>query len=307
MSQAPELTATIFDIQRFSVHDGPGIRTTVFFKGCNLRCAWCHNPESLRPTPEVMVYPDKCVGCGACAKACAIGAPRFDENGPAIDRARCTGCLACAGVCFSGALSAAGKAMSVSQVLDVVRRDVPFYESSGGGMTISGGEALLQSEFAAELLHRARTEGIHTTVDTALAVSWEHVAKVLPHTDLFLVDIKAAGSALHRRLTGIGNERILKNLRRLVGLGAQVWVRIPLVPGAAGDEAELAAIARILADIPGIQRIELLNFHRMGEGKYRALGMEYAAAELNPISAKRVNEMARVFEDAGIETLVVLP
>jgi len=301
MSDINQLSASVFDIQRYSVHDGPGIRTTVFFKGCNLRCRWCHNPESLRALAEVMVYPDKCVGCGACEGRCEAGALSFGEAGPAIDRAKCVGCLACAAVCYSGALSVAGKTMSVQDVLDVVKRDAPFYESSDGGMTCSGGEPLLQSEFVAELSRRAKECGLHTALDTALCVPWEHVARAAPFTDLFLVDVKAADETLHRRVTGVSNALIMENLRRLAGSGARVWVRVPLVPGVAGEAGEIAAIARMLCDIRGIERVQLLNFHRMAEAKYRALGLEYPAADMRPLDGDQVRELALICHNLGVE------
>ena len=234
---APHEVATrlILQIQRFSLDDGPGIRTTVFFKGCNLRCLWCHNPESIHPQVEVSFQRQRCTNCGACAATCAHGAQVCDESGRFLIRTACTGCLACVAACAAGALSIYGGEMSAAEVLEVVLRDRPFYAKSGGGVTFSGGEPLLQPVFLLELLQKSRALDLHTAVDTAGNVPFESLSAVQPYTNLFLYDIKAFDPALHRRLTGVDNARILQNLRRLGQLGARLWVRLPYVPNLNND------------------------------------------------------------------------
>ncbi len=270
----------LFDIQRYSSHDGPGIRTTVFFQGCGLRCRWCHNPESFEQQPAILFTPASCISCGACAGVCPVNAHSFRPEHE-FDRLRCTHCGRCAEVCPSKALERSGGDQTLEEVLQVIRRDLPFYRSSGGGVTLSGGEVLLQPDFAAELLKKCKEEGMHTAADTAGLVPWEAFLKVLPWTDLFLYDIKAVTPELHQRATGADNALILENYRRLREAGAQIWVRIPVVPGYTEDKEELRRIAAFLkGKEPAC--VELLRFHRMAESKYRALGMDYEMKETQP-------------------------
>ena len=266
------MTGTIYNIQRFSIHDGPGIRTTVFFKGCNLRCLWCHNPESISRRPEVEFYPERCIGCGRCFDACPTHAHILDETGAhRIDRSLCEGCLACAGVCYAEALVGVGRQVSAEELLVSILTDRPYYEQSGGGVTFSGGECMTQADFLSEILAACRREGIHTAVDTAGNVPWESFEKVLDHTDLFLYDLKAADSETHRKLTGAGNERILSNLKNLSAAGKRIIVRIPYIPGC--NDGEIEAMADILKAL-AVERVEVMPYHRLGEGKYAALGIE---------------------------------
>ena len=208
------MTGKIFDIQRYSSHDGPGIRTTVFFQGCGLRCRWCHNPESFEQRPAILYTPESCIGCGACAEVCTQTAHGFLPE-HVFDRQRCVRCGKCAEVCPSKALERSGGDQTLEAVLQVIRRDLPFYRSSEGGVTLSGGEVLLQPDFAAELLKACREDGIHTAVDTAGFVPWEAFQKVLPWTDLFLYDVKAVTPELHRKATGADNALILQNYGKL--------------------------------------------------------------------------------------------
>ena len=244
------MKAMLFDIQRNSYVDGPGIRTTVFFKGCNLRCGWCHNPESQQPERQLLFYRDKCVGCGRCRDA--GDDPDF--------------------LCFHDARAICGREYTVDEVFDIIERDRAYYETSGGGATFSGGECMLQIDFLEAILKRCRINGVHTAVDTAGCVAWESFERILPWTDLFLYDLKCASEDLHREGTGVSNRLILENLARLAERrGDDLVVRIPVVPGFNTSEEEMWRTAKILKEIR--QRgTELLPYHGMGEYKYAALG-----------------------------------
>lgn len=241
----------IFNIQRFSIHDGPGIRTTVFFKGCNLKCAWCHNPESQSPKKELLFYADKCAHCGRC------------ENIPVEDEEF---------FCYNGARELCGKEMTAEAVLSEVLKDMAFYENSGGGVTFSGGECMLQPDFLAELLKMSKEKGIHTAVDTAGHISWESFERILPDTDLFLYDIKSMDAAVHKKYTGVGNALILDNLARLLRSNAGVWVRVPVIPSVNDTEEEMENIRLFFEKNGYPTKLELLPYHSMGEHKYEALG-----------------------------------
>jgi pyruvate formate lyase activating enzyme len=296
----PDLTGTIFNIQRFSIHDGPGIRTTVFLKGCNLRCHWCHNPESQRMAPEVEFFPEKCIACGACADTCPQGAQRLESNQRTYLRDLCRVCLSCVQECFSGALLVSGEKRTVSQVLAEIAKDAAYYQSSGGGVTFSGGEPLLQSDFLQAALAACQQQGYHTAVDTAGCVPWERFEALLPYTGLFLYDIKAINDAVHRRFTGVGNQLILENLRRLAVTGKEIWVRVPLVAGVNDTPDEIAAIARLLASLGGISRLEILPYHLLGAEKYTALGMPYPAQGYQAPNLEQLDRILAVFESHGV-------
>lgn len=272
------MTGTVFNIQRYCIHDGPGIRTTVFFKGCSLRCLWCHNPESQHGAPELMLYPDKCIGCGACRRACSRA---FTES--------CTRCGRCASVCPSGARVCCGKVMTADEVWGVLAADRDYYAMSGGGVTLSGGEPLCQPEFALELLRRCRSAGIATAVETAGAVPFDVLNAVRPWVDLFLYDVKCMDDTRHRRLTGVPNGQILANLRRLCALGSDVQIRMPVVPGC--NDSEVGAVAAFAAGI-GARPPELLAFHSLCRSKYDAVGRAFPCADALVPSAAEMQDLA---------------
>ncbi len=263
----------ITGIQRFSLHDGPGIRTTVFLKGCPLQCWWCHNPETQRTGPELAFTAETCIGCGDCVDVCPRRGQHLDDQGRSIDRSACTVCGACAEACPAGALELVGREVAVAEVIAEVERDRPFYRQSGGGLTLSGGEPLIQAEFACALLTAARAAGLHTCVETCSHVDPAVLDRVLPLVDLFLCDFKETDSARHRTWTGVGNERILANLRRLHAGGARMRLRCPIIPGLNDRAGHFAGIAALARELPGIDGVELMPFHRLGEGKLNRFGI----------------------------------
>ena len=293
----------IFDIQRFSIHDGPGIRTTVFFAGCNLRCFWCHNPESLKKEPQLQFFPVKCIGCGACRSICKRGVHAAAADGSrALLRELCAGCGECAKECCAQALAMSTREESAEEVIEVVLKDKPFYRENGG-VTFSGGEPLLQIEFLQSLLRLAKSHGLNTTVDTAGNVPFERFESILPSVDLWLFDVKCADEEEHMKATGSSNRLILENLEKLCETGANVEIRIPTIPGVnASIEAMSEICGRIRAfagENPKVG-VELLPFHRLGGGKYEALGMSYKATELVPPSKEDLAIYRRIFEQGNI-------
>ena len=270
------MKANIFDIQRNSFVDGPGIRTTVFFKGCNLKCKWCHNPESQSPKPQILFYQEKCTGCGRCA-----GITEKDSDF----------------ICYQDAKQICGKEYTAREVFDVIKKDKMFYDTSNGGATFSGGECMLQIDFLVEILKMCKAGGIHTAVDTAGNVPWEYFEKILPYTDMFLYDVKAFSEDLHKQGTGVSNKLIFENLRRLSGK-CDLIIRIPVIGGFNDDMDEMKRIASFLNDIEH-QKIEPLPYHSMGEHKYTALGMDYER-----FTVPEMTEIKKIFEESTKHLLV---
>ena len=268
------LKATIFDIERNSYVDGPGIRTTVFFKGCNLRCAWCHNPESQSPKPQMMFYKNKCTGCGKCKEKC----PNALE--------KCELCGKCTIYCPHDAREICGKEYTVDEVMREILKDKVFYENSGGGVTFSGGECMLQIDFLEVILKVCKENGIHTAVDTAGHVPYEYFERILPYTNLFLYDVKCYDSEKHKKYTGVRNELILENLKKLLATGKSVWVRIPIIPTVNDTVEEIQRIKAYISSCVKPEKIELLPYHAMGEHKFEALGK--AVQRFNAPSAETI-------------------
>ena len=262
-------SAKYIDVKRFAVHDGPGVRTTLFLKGCSLRCIWCHNPESRLMPPELAIHYPKCTCCGECAKVCSC---HTIVNGVhEFDRAACKTCGKCESVCPAGALELFGKSMTVDEAVSKLLEDRIFYED-GGGITISGGEPLLQYEFCAELLGRMKEEGIHCAVDTCGNVPWSSFEAVLPVTDMFLYDFKCADPEKHRQLTGSRNERILENLKKLDETGKEIEIRMIMVPGHNMDESDLRAAGEFLGKLEHVSAVRLLAYHSLARSKFKAVG-----------------------------------
>jgi len=290
----------IFNIQKYAVHDGPGIRTTVFLKGCPLRCAWCHNPESLSPEPEVIVLESRCAGCGECRAACAFGAS-LPGAGPLPARNElCSLCGACAAACPTGARQKLGEEMSVAKVLETALRDRVFYEESNGGVTFSGGEPLLQFEFLRAVLIACRANGLRTAVDTCGLAPTDRLLEIASLTDLVLYDLKFMDETRHKLHTGVSNTLILHNLRELGRHHSRIWVRIPLIPGVNDDPAELDAMARFAAAIPTVRQVNLLPFHRAGVGKLQRLGQPERLPDLQPPSSQAMDQAVQRFRNFGL-------
>jgi len=265
-------TAVVFDVQRFSIHDGPGIRTVIFFKGCPLTCTWCQNPEAIRAAPEIAYFEERCLkGCGRCVSACPEEAI-LPQRIARVDFARCTVCGDCVDICPTGALREVGREVEAAELLEEVRKDVSFYAASGGGITLSGGEPVLQAAFLGDFLPLAREAGLHVVLETCGEYPFEQLEPLLPHIDLVLFDVKVIDPVRHRRLTGRGNEQILANLRDLVARGTPVEVRMPVIPERNTDPENAEATAKFLAKI-GVDQLTLLPYNHLWEAKLPRLGV----------------------------------
>jgi pyruvate formate lyase activating enzyme len=300
----PEKKGLIFDIHRFSIHDGPGIRTTVFFKGCPLNCWWCHNPESQSSLPEKLVIASRCVRCGVCAQICPEHGIVMTESGVKTDRQRCSRCGACVEACFADASEMIGYEVDTASLYTLITRDCLFYDESVGGVTFSGGEPLSQPGFLTDILRLCRANGMHTAVDTSGYAPWELFERIIPYTNLFLYDVKLMDDERHKHFTGVSNHLILENLKKISRLGTPLWIRFPLVPGINDDEENLEQMAAFLADIPGFQRLSLLPYHSAAESKYNGLEQTYALQGLPTYNATTLEKIKEYFQGKGFPVMV---
>ena len=292
----------ITNIQRFSVHDGPGIRTTVFLKGCPLRCLWCHNPESAHAGQELGYHKNRCTLCGQCVAACPHGALSIDRQEVRRNTALCRSCFACAQACPTGAMELYGKEMTPTEVTEIVLRDKRYYDKTGGGVTFSGGEPLFQADFVVETARLLKQHGISIAVETSLFSSACAVEKVASVTDHFMVDIKAMDDEIHCRAMGCSNQPILENLRRLAALGADVLVRIPVVPGVNDDKENIERTARFLLEYTPYRTMELLPMHKLAAHKYEALGREYPAQDIPLPEEEHIEALRNILRNLGIHS-----
>jgi pyruvate formate lyase activating enzyme len=323
-------TGTVFDIKKYAIHDGPGIRTTIFFQGCPLSCWWCHNPESQSHRPVLLYRANRCALCGTCVETCpqdgiqlflagelrsrgAAEPGQWDDkkmpglgvieanSGYAItDRTKCSVCGSCAEICYHGAREVSGKVLGVKEVMAEIERDLPFYDQSGGGVTFSGGEPLMQPDFLAALLRACKAREIHTVVDTSGHTTWQVIDGLRRDIDLFLYDLKLIDNQRHKKYTGISNELILHNLQRLAQSGAQLEIRIPLIPGINDDRENLERSAELIAGLPGVKGVELMAYHDIAAAKYASLGLVYRLSDIKPPTEDDMQEAARVFLDHGL-------
>lgn len=282
------MKAKITTIQRMSLHDGPGIRSTLFLKGCNFRCSWCHNPETLKSASQLQHISSKCVSCGSCVQHCPEGALAVGDGGLVVDRGLCISCGKCETACLHGALNIIGKEISVDDALEELLKDRIFYETSSGGVTISGGEPFLQHEFTVELLRRCSEMGLHTAVETNLSQSWDILRQAVPYVDLWMCDLKR-----------VDDTYIINNIRSLVECGAEILVRTPVVPGVNDSEDEISRMCSVLASLGGKLKYELLGFHTLGFGKYADLGMHNPMADAIDLDRARLDELRQILNIHG--------
>lgn len=305
-----DIQGLLFDIDTFAVHDGPGIRMAVYLKGCPLACAWCHSPESQRQSEELILVRDRCVLCRACVAACPQGVHTIVEGGHTLTREKCVVCGACVAACPSGALSIKGYSAAAADIVARVVRMRPFFDHSGGGVTLTGGEVTLQADFAAAVLAGCRAEGIHTAIETCGACSWERLERLLRYTDLVLYDLKLVDEGQHCRWTGASNRQVLNNLRRLGGHGRrarrglplQVQVRVPLIPAITDTENNLRGIFALVREV-GLKRVALLPFNPSAGAKYEWLDRRYEIVAESQ-SQKTMNRFVSMAEEMNIEAMI---
>jgi pyruvate formate lyase activating enzyme len=308
------MEGTILHLQKMSTEDGPGIRTTVFFKGCGLHCAWCHNPESISFKPEIQWFASRCLNCLTCIAHCPENYLSMTDQGLQINRSSCTGCFQCAAACPANAIEPLGKRISVPELMAELRKDLAYYQASGGGVTLSGGEPSLQVNFCEALLQNLKQEGIATALDTCGICSSAALQRLLPHVNLVMFDLKIMDHELHKKFTGVGNTQILENLKMLAGYlktqapAPELWIRTPLIPGATANEENLAAIGSFLQqNLPGrVSRWELCAFNNLCRDQYKRLYIPWDYAEQNLMSHEEVEHWGEVARNSGISPEIVV-
>lgn len=302
MGKGEMMKHLVTDIQRFSLNDGPGIRTTVFFKGCNMHCTWCHNPETLSFDRDLMFYPSKCIGCGKCFSVCPEGAHRMENGVHVIDRKRCQKCGRCAEVCYAEALAMSGREMSVEEILREVRQDKAYYDASGGGVTLSGGEVLCHTELATELARACHREGISVAIETNLSFPYEQISPLLSEVDVVMADLKLFDDGAHRRYTGVSNQQTLENLGRITEI--PLIVRTPLIDGVTATRENLCAIAEFLEGKKNLVCYQLLNFNPLGASKYQGLDRANDFSALRPYTEAQMKTFGEWLASYNIKVKV---
>ncbi|BDD04020.1 glycyl-radical enzyme activating protein [Aureibacter tunicatorum] len=290
----------ITHIQRLSIHDGPGIRSVIFLKGCNMRCAWCHNPETFYKRRQLQFYPEKCNACLECLKKCDEEALKVENGKISLNRELCSECMECLSVCYNVVLKSVGVKHTVESLLADLRKDFPFFKTSNGGVTLSGGEPMMQFGFVAELLQSLKSEGVHVCIETNLSLPWEKYEPVLELVDYWLVDLKMIDEEQHKKWTKISNKRILKNIKKLDQSGYSYELRCPVVPEVNDSDESIKAIGNFLKGLDNAQQFTLNPFHRLGEPKYQALGMESAFECNEEVSKSKIEHLNQILNDENI-------
>ncbi len=296
-------TGIIFNIQRYSIHDGPGIRSTVFLKGCPLKCKWCSNPESINPYPEIFLRVERCNQCEKCLEVCTPQAITFIENSIRINRDKCDLCMKCENICSFGVINHIGYKITVNDVVTEVMRDELFYNNSGGGVTISGGEPLYQIGFTLNLLKEFKKRSLHTTIDTTGYAKWEEIDKIFDYVDLILFDIKHLNQEIHQKGTGVKNDLILNNLVKILEKGLRIWIRVPVIPGFNDSSHYMNELGEFLSGKP-IEKVSLLQYHEWGKHKYKYLDRIYPLSDTSFIEDEQLHKFKNIIESHGLEVTI---
>jgi pyruvate formate lyase activating enzyme len=297
-------SGVIFDIKRYSIHDGPGIRTTIFFKGCPLNCWWCHNPESQAMEREQVLWLKRCIRCGACQEACEQGVISLEGDSPRTDSERCTLCGACVAACYAEAREIVGREMTVAQVMVEIERDIPFFDESGGGVTFSGGEPLAQGDFLEALLNACQESEIHTVLDTCGYAPWELLDRLRELVDLFLYDLKLMDDEKHCHYTGVSNALVIQNLRALAERGHPIVLRVPVIPGINDDEENMQLLGAFAADLPHLVQVDLLPYHHSATSKYERLERSYGLNQISPPTEESMAKIAGLMRGFGLSVKI---
>ena len=292
----------ITDIQRFSLNDGPGIRTMVFFKGCNMRCAWCHNPETLSMSQDLMFYPSKCIGCGKCFDTCPVHAHKFENGVHIVDREICAKCGKCADICYAEALMMSGKEMTVEQIMSEIRQDKAYYDGSNGGVTLSGGEVLCHTEFATEIARACRKEGFSVAIETNLSMPYDHISSLLNEVDIIMADLKLFDDGMHKKYTGLSNKNTIENIIKISDI--PMIIRTPLIDGVTATKENLRSIAKLLEGKENLIYYQLLNFNPLGASKYQSLDKANDFSLLRPYTNEQMKEFGEMLSDIDIKVKV---